>query len=84
MGAEEYHLSESLKMKVDDEFLKNQAMRLLLEYRMVIVRAQLDECKKQMAAATSDQEQLQILNDINSLNAIRTEIAKRLGNSIII
>ena len=84
LGAEEYHLSESLKMKVDDEFLKNQAMRLLLEYRMVIVRAQLDECKKQMAAATSDQEQLQILNDINSLNAIRTEIAKRLGNSIII
>ena len=84
LGAEEYHLSESLKMKVDDEFLKNQAMRLLLEYRMVIVRAQLDECKKQMAAATSDQEQLQILNHINSLNAIRTEIAKRLGNSIII
>ena len=84
LGAEEYHLSESLKMKVDDEFLKNQAMRLLLEYRMVIVRAQLDECKKQMAAAASDQEQLQILNDINSLNAIRTEIAKRLGNSIII
>jgi len=84
LGTEEYHLSDSLKMKVDEEFLKNQAVRLLLEYRMVIVRAQLDECKKQMAATTDDKEQLQILNDINSLNAIRTEIAKRLGNSIII
>ncbi len=84
LGVDEYILTDSLKLKEDEEFLKNQTVRLLLEYRMVIVRTQLDECRKQMASAADDNVRMQILTDINSLNAMRLEIAKRLGNSIII
>ena len=84
LGTEEYQLTDSLKLKEDEEYLKNQTIRLLLEYRMVIVRTQLDEYKRQLAVSTDDEEKTRILGDITSLTAMRTEIAKRLGNSIII
>lgn len=84
LGTDDYPLTESLRMKEDEEFLKNQAIRLLLEYRMVIVRTQLEEYKRQLAVSVDDEEKTRILADITSLTAMRTEIAKRLGNSIII
>ena len=84
LGTDDYQLTESLKLNENEEFLKNQTIRLLLEYRMVIVRAQLDEYKRQLALSTDEKEKIGILGDINSLMAMRTEIAKRLGNSIII
>ena len=63
--------------------LRAQVEHLLLEYRMVILKSRIEQLGKQLATAGDDDKE-RLLTEMMQLTAMRQEIAKRLGKSIIV
>ena len=84
LGEENYRLSESMRIKMEEERLRAQVEHLLLDFRMDILKNRMDTLRKEYMAAGSDEQRLLLLDEVKKLQEMRTVIAKRLGKSIII
>ena len=84
LGEENYRLSESMRIKMEEERLRAQVEHLLLDYRLDILKNRMDTLRKEYLAADSDEQRLLLLDEVKKLQEMRTMIAKRLGKSIII
>ena len=84
LGEENYRLSESMRIKMEEERLRAQVEHLLLDYRLDILKNRMDTLRKEYLAAESDEQRLLLLDEVKKLQEMRTVIAKRLGKSIII
>lgn len=97
LTAEKYHLmpqkdtglnnAEAIAQKEANttDNLRNQAIHLLLDYRMKYVNNRLDELKAEMARTTNDMEKWnKIMADYNEMNKIRIALAKQLGKNIFV
>ncbi|MBQ4223359.1 MAG: DNA primase [Prevotella sp.] len=84
LGEENYRLSESMRIKMEEERLRAQVEHLLLDYRLDILKNRMDTLRKEFMAAGSDEQRLLLLDEVKKLQEMRTMIAKRLGKSIII
>ena len=84
LGEENYRLSESMRIKMEEERLRAQVEHLLLDYRLDILKNRMDTLRKEFMAAGSDEQRLLLLDEVKKLQEMRTVIAKRLGKSIII
>ncbi|MBQ4296125.1 MAG: DNA primase [Prevotella sp.] len=84
LGEENYRLSESMRIKMEEERLRAQVEHLLLDYRLDILKNRMDTLRKEYMAAGSDEQRLLLLDEVKKLQEMRTMIAKRLGKSIII
>ena len=84
LGEENYRLSESMRIKMEEERLRAQVEHLLLDYRLDILKNRMDTLRKEYLAADSDEQRLLLLDEVKKLQEMRTVIAKRLGKSIII
>lgn len=65
--------------------LRNQAIHLMLDFRMDFVEKQLKAIQAEMSRAMGDNEKLlKLMSDYRDMQAKRNALAKRLGNNIIV
>lgn len=83
LGEDTYQLSEHMQMKVEEEDLRNQVSHLLLDFRMLILQRRIDEVRRQVAGMTEGEQRQEMMSEMLQLMNMRSEIAKRLGKSIV-
>ncbi len=84
LSEDSYQLSESMKLQLGEERLRSQVLHLLLDYRDRLIKARMDEVRKSMKAAESDEDRKKLMDETMRLVAMRAEIAKRLGKSVFV
>ena len=84
LSEDSYQLSRSMRLDVGEERLRDQVQHLLLDYRDRLLRAKMDELRKKMATAASDEEKNNLMDETMRLVAMRKEIAQRLGKSVFV
>lgn len=84
LGEDRYVLTESLKLKFNEEQLRAQVEHLMLDYRLNYLKIKIDNVRRQMGLASSDEERSTLGQQYVKLSAMRAEIADRVGKSIIV
>ncbi len=84
LSEDSYQLSESMRLKVGEERLRDQVVHLLLDYRDKLLQARLDKVRKDIAVAATDEERSRLMDETMRLVSMRSEIAKRLGKSVFV
>lgn len=85
MCVDKFHLSESLKIKMNADQLRQNVFRLVLDFRMDYVEHHLSELKQQIVAANNDPEKMMpLIKEYTDMQKIRSYIAAKLGSNIII
>ena len=84
LGEDRYVLTESLKLKFNEEQLRAQVEHLMLDYRLNYLKIKIDNVRRQMGLASSDEERRTLGQQYMKLSAMRAEIADRVGKSIIV
>lgn len=85
LTADKFVLSKSQQVKDDADTVRNQVMHLILDFRMNIVETRLKSIQKEIAAASNDMDRLrQLMQDYKDMQTIRNQLARKLGNNIII
>lgn len=83
MAEERFKLSESQQMTNDDESLRNRIEHLMLDFKMEYAEKHLRLLKQQITKASPD-DLLQLMAEYKEMTAMRNDLAKRLGNNIIV
>ncbi len=81
--ADEYILAKSNQMRQEEDSLQGRVLHLLLDYRMTYVKNRLEQIKKMLPTA-SENDKAALQKEWMSLLAVRQEIAKRVGHSILV
>lgn len=85
MAIDHFQLSKSLQVRRDEDTLRNQVEHLILDFRMAYVEQHLKELQHEISLATGDTERMmKLMAEYKDMQVIRNEIAKELGNDIII
>lgn len=67
------------------EKLKNQTVRLVMDFKMDYLEHRLKELQKEITLSVNDSEKmLKLMNDYKDKQLIRNELAKRLGVDVIV
>lgn len=83
LSTETYILARSNQMRQEDDSLQSRVLHLLLDYRMIYVKNRLGELK-QLLPKAPESERATLQQEWMKLLAIRQEIARRVGHSIIV
>lgn len=68
-----------------EEKLRNQAIHLILDFRMDYIERRLRTLKQEIAAAVNDMEKMnELLKEYSEMQKLRNIVAQKLGNNIII
>jgi len=81
---ERYTLSKSFDVEPDERTIRQQAEHLILEFRMSIVNAHLQELKTKIAQAGTSDELPRLLEDYRDTQEIRNALARQLGTDIVV
>lgn len=97
LTAEEYHLqtkkddglqNEEAKAQKEANFiddLRNEAIHLLLDFRLKYVERHLKELQAEMSRAIGNMDELKkIMSEYRDMQSIRNTLAKQLGSNIIV
>ena len=84
LGVDNYLLSASNQVRTGEEALREQVEHVLLDYRMAIVKGQEEQLRHQLAQTTDQKAKEAIMGEMMQLMAMRKEIARMVGKSIII
>lgn len=83
LSTETYILAKSNQMRQEEDSLQSRIVHLLLDYRMTYVKTRLGQIK-QLLPKASDSERAALQQEWMKLLAIRQEIARRVGHSVIV
>lgn len=84
MVIEHYVLSKSLQVRRDEDTLRNQVEHLILDFRMDYVEQHLKDLQREITLSTNDTEKvMRLMAEYKDMQVIRNEIAKELGNDIV-
>ena len=76
-------LTKSLQLNRDEEFLRNQAVHLVLDYKLNRVEKRLKTLRKQLGEVQTDTDKMmEVIKEIREEEELRNAIAKKLGNNI--
>lgn len=76
-------LTKSLQLNRDEEFLRNQAVHLVLDYKLNRVEKRLKTLRKQLGEVQTDTgKMMEVIKEIREEEELRNAIAKKLGNNI--
>ncbi len=85
MAIDHFQLSKSLQVRRDEDTLRNQVEHLILDFRMAYVEQHLKELQREISLAANDTERMmKLMAEYKDMQVIRNEIAKELGNDILI
>ncbi len=80
-----FQLSKSLQIKLSPEQLRNDVLRLVLDFRMDYVEHYLEDLKKRIVESSSDSERMMtLMKEYHDMQLIRNKMATKLGNNIMI
>ena len=80
---ETYVLAQSNQMRQEEDSLQSRVVHLLVDYRMTLVKTRLGQLK-QLLPMASESERAALQQEWMKLLAIRQEIARRVGHSILV
>lgn len=84
LSIDDYNLSKSMQIEVEEEMLRNQVRHLMLDYRMYHVEMQLKQLQQQLSLVANDTERMMsVMKQIRTLQEQRNMFAKNLGSNII-
>ncbi len=84
MVIEHYVLSKSLQVRHDEDTLRNQVEHLILDFRMDYVEQHLKDLQREITLSANDTEKvMRLMAEYKDMQVIRNEIAKELGNDIV-
>ena len=85
MAIDHFQLSKSLQVRSDEDTLRNQVEHLILDFRMAYVEQHLKDLQREISLAANDTERvMKLMAEYKDMQVIRNEIAKELGNDILI
>lgn len=85
LAAERYQLSRSLIKEEKMEDLRQQANHLILDFRKDYINQHLNAAKLELRQVGSDMTRaMEIMKQIKDLEKLRNELAKKVGNDIIV
>ena len=77
-------LAESLRIKNEEESLRNETEHLVLDFRKDFIEARLATLKAEISKSMGDNEKLRsLMQEYAEAQRIRNELARRLGNDIV-
>lgn len=77
-------LSDSLKVRLDEDTLRNKVIHLVLDFRMDYVEKHMRELQRAIVLSAGNAEKtLQLMREYKDMQQIRNAIAKELGSDII-
>lgn len=80
-----YQLSRSLEPQTKPETLRQQAMHLVLDFRMDIVKQRLKDIQAQLKQAGNDMEAIRsLMHDYKETQQLRDILARQIGSDIIV
>lgn len=85
LSVDHFQLSKSQQVAYDKDTLREQTQRLLMDFRLDYAEAQLRELKAAISKAVNDPERMMaLMKQYQEMQKIRNELAKKLGNNIVI
>ena len=85
LSVDHFQLSKSQQVAYDKDTLREQTQRLLMDFRLDYAEAQLRELKAAISKAVNDPERMiALMKQYQEMQKIRNELAKKLGNNIVI
>lgn len=84
MAIDHFQLSKSLQVRRDEDTLRNQVEHLILDFRMDYVEQHLKDLQHEITLSANDTEKvMRLMAEYKDMQVIRNEIAKELGNDIV-
>lgn len=84
MAIDHFQLSKSLQVRRDEDTLRNQVEHLILDFRMDYVEQHLKDLQREITLSANDTEKvMRLMAEYKDMQVIRNEIAKELGNDIV-
>ena len=81
--ADAVQLTKSLQLDRNEEYLRNQAVHLVLDYKLNRVESRLKSLRRQLAEVHSQADRMmEVIADIRKEEELRNIIARKLGNNI--
>ena len=85
MVEDRVQLSKSLQFSLDEEQLRAQVERLVLDFRLDYVEHQLKSLQRQISQAGNDMARMmELMSQYKDMQLIRNNMAKKLGNNIVV
>lgn len=85
LSADEFKLSKSLEVKQHENYLRDQVMHLVLDFRMDWVDKNLKALRAQLSTLHDNVEQMmQVMGEYKRMQDIRNVLARRLGSDIVV
>lgn len=85
MAIDRFQLSKSLQVKNDEDTLRNQAVHMILDFRMDYVEQHLKDLQREISLSVNDTgKMMKLMAEYKDMQVIRNSIAKELGNEIIV
>ena len=85
LSADEFKLSKSLKVNQHENYLRDQVMHLVLDFRMDWVDKNLKALRAQLSTLHDNVEQMmQVMGEYKRMQDIRNVLARRLGSDIVV
>lgn len=84
MAIDHFQLSKSLQVRRDEDTLRNQVEHLILDFRMDYVEQHLKDLQREITLSANDTEKvMRLMAEYKDMQVIRNEIARELGNDIV-
>lgn len=85
MAIDHFQLSKSLRLKKDEDTLRNQVEHLILDFRMDYVEKHMKDLQREISLSSGDTDRMmKLMEEYKNMQVIRNAIAKELGNDIIV
>ena len=85
MVEDRVQLSKSLQFSLDEEQLRAQVERLVLDFRLDYVEHQLKSLQRQISQAGNDMARMmELMSQYKDMQLIRNNMAKKLGSNIVV
>jgi DNA primase len=85
LSIDHFQLSKSQLPRQDSDTLREQTVRLLLDFRLDYADARLKQLQRDISLAANDTSRLmQLMEQYQQMQTIRNALAKKLGNNIVV
>ena len=85
MAFDHFQLRKSQQKEPDADTIREQATRLLLDFRLDYADSQLRQLKRDISLAVSQPERMmELMNQYKEVQDIRNALARELGTSIVV
>ena len=85
LAEDQFHLTESQQPRMDVETLQQQAMHLVLDFRMDYLDKRLKEIKKEITNVQNNADRTrELMTEFQEKSQMRNALAKKVGSNIIL